>query len=120
MELWTGDNSLNDNGNKVKVTQPLARHYPSQADRLGFTTMQQQQQQAHPQVQQIQPPAPAMTNNKAQTNQYSMPSTQPIPDFNQMHSGPITPMVNAASPMIAEPMAANEAFGGSGSFGSAW
>jgi len=125
MELWSGDNSLTNNGTKVKVTQPLSRHQPSQADRMGFGTMQQYQQQSQqqgagqPQIQQLPPPAPVMTNNKAQTNQYAMPSTQPIPDFNQMHSGPTTPLVNAATPMITEPMAANEAFGG-GSFGSAW
>lgn len=122
MELWTGDASLKqEQGSKVKITQPLARHQPSQADRMGFDTMKPQMPA---QVQQI-PPAPIMTNNKAGTNMYSMPNnipaTQPIPNFDNMHGGPNTPLVNAANPYSSmEPMAANEAIGGSGSFGSTW
>ena len=117
MELWSGDASLKQNdsqSSKVKITQPLAGHQPSRADKMGFTTMQQQPPlpQQIP-IQQI-PPHPKMTNN---TN---MPSIQPIPNFNEMHAGPNTPLVNAAHPTLTEPMAANEAFGGSGSFGSAW
>lgn len=119
MELWSGDATLKQDGSsssKVKITQPLAGHQPSRADKMGFTPMQQQQQMQVPQIpiQQI-PPHPSMTNSKNQ-----IPSVQPIPDFNQMHAGPITPLVNAAQATLTEPMAANEAFGGSGSFGSAW
>ena len=119
LQLWTGDATLKEETNtKVKVSQPLAsRHQPSQADNLGLSAMP-----AHHQMQQMQqiPPTPLMTNNKTQTNQYSIPDRQPIPDFNKMYSGPTTPLVNAANPTFVEPMAANEAIGGSGSFGSAW
>lgn len=118
MELWSGDATLKQEAApKIKITQPLAGHQASRADQMGFDTMQPQTSQQIP-IQQIPiqqiPPRPKMTNN---TN---MPSVQPIPNFNQMHAGPITPMVGAAQPMITEPMAANEAIGGSGSFGSAW
>lgn len=115
LEIWTGDGSIkkveSEQKVKVKVSQPLAGHHPSQADNLGFT--------------QMTPPPPVMTNNLSQTHQYSMqnapnvPSRQPIPDFNSMHAGPVTPLPGAAHPTFQEPMAANEAFGG-GSFGSAW
>lgn len=115
VELWTGDSSLKDetkNKNKVKVSQPLASHQPSQADRLGFTGMTGSMP--------LIPSNPVMTNNKSTTNEYQMqqiPPRQPIPDFNQMHSGPVTPLPGAAHPTFQEPMAANEAFG---SFGAAW
>lgn len=114
IEIWTGDSSIKKVESekvKVKVSQPLAGHHPSQADHLGFTPMI--------------PPNPVMTNNLSQTHQYSMqnapnvPARQPIPDFNPMHAGPVTPLPGAAHPTFQEPMAANEAFGG-GSFGSAW
>lgn len=112
IELWTGDATIKEEKQtKVKVSQPLAGHQPSQADHLGFTQMGQ----STPMI----PPTPVMTNNKSQTNQYSIPARQPIPDFNEMHSGPVTPLPGAAHPTFQEPMAANEAFG-SGSFGSAW
>ena len=113
VELWTGDSSLKEETkNKVKVSQPLASHQPSQGDRLGFTGMTG----TIPLI----PSNPVMTNNKSTTNEYQMqqiPPRQPIPDFNQMHSGPVTPLPGAAHPTFQEPMAANEAFG---SFGSAW
>lgn len=114
IEIWTGDSSIKKVESekvKVKVSQPLAGHHPSQADNLAFTPMT--------------PPHPVMTNNLSQTHQYSMqnapnvPARQPIPDFNSMHAGPVTPLPGAAHPTFQEPMAANEAFGG-GSFGSAW
>jgi len=112
LELWTGDVTIKqESQTKVKVSQPLAGHQPSQADHLGFTQMSQ----TAPMI----PPTPVMTNNKSQTNQYSIPARQPIPDFNEMHAGPVTPLPGAAHPTFQEPMAANEAFG-SGSFGSAW
>jgi len=114
IEMWTGDASLKNEKVNVKVSQPLARHQPSQADQMGFET----QQPMYAQTQQI-PHTPLMTNNKSQTNQYSMPARQPVPDFNQMHAGPVTPLPGAAHPTFTEPMAANEAFGGFGG-GSAW
>ena len=55
---------------------------------------------------------------KSQTNEYSIPQT---PDFNNMYAGPETPLVGAATPgtgMMQEPMAANDALGGS--FGSSF
>jgi len=112
IELWTGDATIKQEvQTKVKVTQPLAGHQPSQSDHLGFNNMQQATQRI--------PPTPVMTNNKSQTNEYSIPSRQPIPNFNEMHAGPVNPLPGAAHPTFQEPMAANEAFG-SGSFGSAW
>lgn len=113
IELWSGDASLKDETKiKVKVSQPLAGHQPSQADRMGFNGM-------NTPIQQI-PSTPIMTNNKSMTNEYQIqqaPTRQPIPDFNQMHAGPITTLPGAANPSFQEPMAANEAFG---SFGTAW
>lgn len=112
IEIWSGDSSINKEINtRIKVSQPLAGHQPSQADHLGFTTM------TPPPMQ--QPPAPVMTNNLSQTHQYSIPDRQPIPEFNSMHAGPVNPLPGAAHPTFQEPMAANEAFG-NGSFGSTW
>lgn len=119
MEIWTGDATIKTETTttKVKISQPLAGHQPSQADQLGFSNQNPAYSQMH-QMNQI-PSTPLMTNNKSQTNQYSMPARQPIPDFNQMHAGPVTPLPGAAHPTFTEPMAANEAFGGFGG-GSAW
>jgi hypothetical protein len=113
IELWSGDVSINqETKTKVKVSQPLAGHQPSQADNMGFGGMGM-----NPMIQQI-PATPLMTNNKSMTNEYQIPMRQPIPEFNQMHAGPVTPLPGAAHPTFQEPMAANEAFGGFG--GSSW
>ena len=95
----------------LELIQPLANHHPSQIDKLAFT--------------QMTPPHPVMTQKLSQSDQHSMqntpnvPNKQPVPDFNSMHAGPITPLPDAAQPTLQEPMAANEAFGG-GSYGSMW
>jgi hypothetical protein len=118
IEIWSGDASIREETvTKVKVTQPLSGgHQPSQADRLGgYGSMSPQMQP--PMAQQI-PHTPMMTNNKSQTNNYSIPSRQPVPDFSTMHSTETNPLVGAAQPGIMEPMAANEAIGSFG--GSAW
>ena len=111
IDLVEGNSSLrnstqqvkNTNNNGVKVIQPISNQYIN-----------------NPTVDQLL--TPQMTNNKAQTNEFSIPQQQSnSPNFNNMYSGPENPLVNAASPFdnsIQEPMAAN-AFG-SGSFGSAW
>lgn len=115
IQLWSGETSLKEDTkqkNKVKVSQPLAGHQPSQADRMGFTGMNIPTQQISAN--------PIMTNNKSTTNESQMPqvpSRQPIPDFNPMHTGPEMSLPGAAAPGVQEPMAANEAFG---SFGTAW
>lgn len=117
IEIWSGDSSIKQETKtktKVTVSQPLAGHQPSQADRLGFNGIQMTMP-----IQQI-PGNPVMTNNKSTSNEYQMqqiPARQPIPDFNSMHAGPITTLPGAAHPTFQEPMAANEAFG---SFGTAW
>ena len=81
---------------------------------------QQQQQQQQPQQQPSLLPPPMV-----QTNAPSMgvPTQGPQPDFNKMYEGPNTPLVNAMVPgggppmqEAFEPMAANEGFGGFGSF----
>jgi hypothetical protein len=109
IELLEGKTSLKDNKksseNGVKVIQPISNQFIS-----------------NPSVEQML--TPQMTNIKAQTNEYSLnqqpPQQQSSPDFNNMYSGPNTPMVGAATPGdgMTEPMAANS-FGG-GSFGSSW
>lgn len=115
IQLWSGEASLKEDTktkNKVKVTQPLAGHQPSQADHMRFTGMNMP-------INQI-PGNPVMTNNKSMTNEFQMmqaPTRQPIPDFNPMHAGPAMSLPGAATPGMQEPMAANEAFG---SFGTAW
>ena len=63
-----------------------------------------------------QPPQPQMTNNKAQSHEFTIPQT---PNFDNMYAGPETPLVGAANPQTAqidnfEPMAANEGFGAFG------
>ncbi len=57
-----------------------------------------------------------MTNMKAQSHEFTIPKT---PNFDNMYSGPETPMVGAASPQYDnfEPMAAND---GAGAFGTAF
>jgi len=88
----------NQSPSQVRVTQPISR-----------------QSMPPPSMppQTISAPTQMQTNNKSQTNEYSIPSD---PNFNNMFAGPETPMVGAATPgqdMMQEPMAANDAFGGS-------
>jgi hypothetical protein len=86
---------------QVRVTQPLSQQYiPTTAPG-----------QIPEQLQSMQ------TNNKSQTNEYSM-GQQASPSFNNMYGGPTTPLVGAATPTMEpmEPMAANDALGGA--FGS--
>ena len=84
---------------QVRVTQPLSQQYSG-----------------NPNIDIPQQLQPQMTNIKSGTNEYSMnqqmPQQQSEPDFNNMYAGPQNPMVGANSPMM-EPMAANDAFGGS-------
>ena len=88
----------NQSTSQVRVTQPISR-----------------QSMPPPSMppQTISAPTQMQTNNKSQTNEYSIPSD---PNFNNMFAGPETSMVGAATPgqdMMQEPMAANDAFGGS-------
>jgi len=107
VELIEGKSSLKDtkktSDSNVKVIQPISNQFIS-----------------NPTVEQML--TPQMTNIKAQTNEYSLNQQpqQSSPNFNNMYSGPNTPMVGAATPGdgMTEPMAANS-FGG-GSFGSSW
>lgn len=107
VELIEGKSSLKDtkktSDSNVKVIQPISNQFIS-----------------NPTVEQML--TPQMTNIKAQTNEYSLNQQpqQSSPNFNNMYSGPNTPMVGAATPGdgMTEPMAANS-FGG-GSFGSTW
>ena len=85
---------------------------------------QQQQQQQQPQQPQqgqgnLLPPPMVQTNAPSM----GVPTQGPQPDFNKMYEGPNTPLVNAMVPgggvnmqESFEPMAANEGFGGFGSF----
>lgn len=88
----------NQSTSQVRITQPISR--------------QSMPPQSMP-PQTISAPTQMQTNNKSQTNEYSIPSD---PNFNNMFAGPETSMVGAATPgqdMMQEPMAANDAFGGS-------
>lgn len=109
IDLIDGRTSLKQEAKKdsnVKVIQPISGN----------------QFISNPTIEQML--TPQMTNNKSQTNEYSMQQagapTQSQPNFNNMYSGPQTPLVGAATPGagMEEPMAANS-FGGVG-FGSAW
>jgi hypothetical protein len=82
---------------------------------------QQQQQQQQPQQASLLPPPMVQTNAPSM----GVPTQGPQPDFNKMYEGPNTPLVNAMVPgggggmpmqEAFEPMAANEGFGGFGSF----
>ena len=109
VDLMEGTSSLKNSGKTttssgVKVIQPISNQFVS-----------------NPTVEQML--TPQMTNNKAQTNEYSVPQQQGQlsgPSFDNMYAGPSNPMVGAATPGdgMSEPMAANS-FGGS-SFGSNW
>ena len=98
VDLYEGKTNLKDNKKKdYKTTQPIAPgpgHQPSQADFLNNQQMQQPNNIASQQF----------VNSAHQQS----PQQQPQHDFNNMFQGPNNPLVNAA-----EPMAANEAFGGS-------
>jgi hypothetical protein len=78
---------------QVRVTQPLSQQYSPQG----------------PPPQAAAPPPAQMTNQKSQSNEYSLPQT---PNFDNMYAGPETPLVSAASPSM-EPFAANDFLGGS-------
>lgn len=110
IDLWNGEKSVKtptiqeNKQNTPSLKQNLPTHQPSQADYRDLS--------------QILPSSPQMA---------SMPSQQPIstnvalqstPDFNSMYQGPDTPLVNAKTPGITEPMAANEGFSAFG--GSPW
>ena len=109
VDLMEGTSSLKNTAKTatnagVKVIQPISNQFVS-----------------NPTVEQML--TPQMTNNKAQTNEYSVPQQQGQqsgPSFDNMYAGPSNPMVGAATPGdgMSEPMAANS-FGGS-SFGSNW
>ena len=80
---------------------------------------QQQQQQQQQQQPSLLPPPMVQTNAPSM----GVPTQGPQPDFNKMYEGPNTPLVNAMVPgggvpmqESFEPMAANEGFGGFGSF----
>ena len=99
----------------VRVTQPLSgqpqhAHQPSQADRIDTPALLPADRQL------TAMPAPQVPTQVA---------PQQSPDFNQMYQNTVTPMVDASTPggqqplaVAQEPMAANEALGGS--MGSSW
>ena len=109
VELMEGTSSLKNTAKTatnagVKVIQPISNQFVS-----------------NPTIEQML--TPQMTNNKAQTNEYSVPQQQGQqsgPSFDNMYAGPSNPMAGAATPGdgMSEPQAANS-FGGS-SFGSNW
>ena len=109
-DLYHGKTNLKENDGKIndyKTTQPISQtpgHQPSQADFLN----QQQAQRSTNMV------SNNVVNN-AQNQQSTSSITPPPPphNFNNAFQGPNNPLVNAA-----EPMAANEGFGGM--FGSAF
>jgi hypothetical protein len=108
IELWDGTPSRkqaqptgNTGTGAVRVTQPISppMHQPSQSDNLSSNAIG-----LLPQGQ------PGMSSSMQQ----NIPSQQPQQNdtnFQQMYSGPQNPLQNAEAPM--EPMAANEAIGGS-------
>ena len=99
-ELYDGQVSSKTNNNKqqgqgqVRVTQPITQQFNSAPANIAS------------------PPPAQMTNNKSQSNEYSIPQA---PNFNNMYAGPETPMVGAANPTMEamEPMAANDFLGSS-------
>jgi hypothetical protein len=104
-ELWDGSptqkkkqqNQAHSNTGAVRVTQPISPpiHQPSQADNMSSSAIGL--------LPQSQPGMPS----SAPTQQ------QPQQNFQQMYSGPNTPLVDPAN-VSMEPMAANEALGGGG------
>jgi hypothetical protein len=112
MELWEGKSSEKDKKGKgnVKVTQPISQSQPTQQ-----SAMNQSLYNDGTSINSL----PTVDMSMSQSN--NMAPMQ-LPNYNTMHSQDTTPLVNAATPgmnTIMEPMAANDALGGSfGSFGS--
>ena len=92
----------------VRVTQPLAPpgHQPSQADHMDHG--------------QLVPANRSLTTMPKLDVPPLVGQEQKSPDFNQMYQGQNnpTPLPNAASPVLQEPVAANDMLGGFG--GSPW
>jgi hypothetical protein len=110
VELWEGKpskkNSKNGKNPNVKVSQPISGQITNQS--MGQSAMNQ-----------------AMYSDGTSIN--SLPTgnseTQQTPNYNNMYRQDTTPLVNAATPGMAEgfmnePMAANSVLGGG--FGSSW
>ena len=112
MDLWNGTDSSKKKGKSgnVKVTQPIAG--------------QQQQQMGGSITGQVMPQSqPTYTDGTAINSLPTSSSTQQLPNYDNMYKQQNTPLVNAATPggmegFQAEPLAANEAFGGFGGWSS--
>lgn len=109
MELWNGKSDTKKGARKgnVRVSQPISQGNGGQPQ------MQSQNQ---------------MAINQSMSDSYStsismLPSDPQIPDYSNMTKQQNTPLINAATPGMNDPyangpMAANEAFGGGGMFGT--
>lgn len=109
MELWNGKSDTKKGARKgnVRVSQPISQGNGGQPQ------MQSQNQ---------------MAINQSMSDSYStsismLPSDPQIPDYSNMTKQQNTPLINAAVPGMNDPyangpMAANEAFGGGGMFGT--
>jgi len=111
VDLYDGKTNLKESKDKAnkkdyKTTQPISQgagHQPSQSDFRNAQHAQNSQGHSQTQMNNMVQPPPAM------------PTQQASPTFNNSFQGPDTPLIGAS-----EPMAANEAFGGSMFGGSAF
>ena len=105
MELWDGSSDKKKKGN-VKVSQPISQNGVVMQSALNSAGTQQYA-------------------DGTSINSLPMGSTQQLPNYDNMHQRNPTPLVNAASPTMEamqpmEPIAANDALGGSFSGFSSW
>jgi hypothetical protein len=111
MDLWNGTDSSKKKGKSgnVKVTQPIAGQQQQMGGSITGQVMPQSQT--------------TYTDGTAINSLPTSSSTQQLPNYDNMYKQQNTPLVNAATPggmegFQAEPLAANEAFGGFGGWSS--
>lgn len=102
LSYWNGETEAQNVQPNVRVSQPIAKHQPSQADTLDTNQLLPSNRNLT-----------SMPGPQQQGQQQGLP--QESPDFNQMYQNTANPLQNAAIPG-QEPTAANEG----GSMFGAW
>jgi hypothetical protein len=115
-ELWNGkSNPKNKNGkNNVKVSQPISGQITGQPMSQGTGQITYNDGTA----------ISSLPTNELSYGSENTMQPQQLPNYNAMYKQDTTPLVDAATPGVAQesfgPVAASEFLGGGSSFGSAW
>ena len=104
----------NNNEKKNSYQENLTNQQPLNPQNLTIPPVHQPSQSDYLNQVNYQNPV----NNSTQANYMNQATQAKSPNFNSMFKGPTTPLVEANTPGMSEPMAANEAFGTS--FGSSF